>query len=173
MSAKETKSCRHRTLNLTLRRCRTDDHARPSPPATSLTRRRPSSHRRGPFRRQISHLGEGLLLRRVASAASPTCRRPAVSLRGGARPPRGHGCLPLPASSSVVAEFPFFTTQIGFLDSRLCHLLLSAARPRVASASPACVSTSMEWCQGNADSAVRDAILYCKKSSVCPCLHPH
>nr|CAB3497231.1 unnamed protein product [Digitaria exilis] len=42
----------------------------------------------------------------------------------------------------------------------------SAARPRVAPASPARVSTSsIEWCHGNADTAVRDAILYCKKSS--------
>ncbi|XP_004985904.2 uncharacterized protein LOC101771485 [Setaria italica] len=42
----------------------------------------------------------------------------------------------------------------------------SAPRPRVAPASPARASTSsMEWCHGNADTAVRDAILYCKKSS--------
>ncbi|XP_002468602.2 pre-mRNA-splicing ATP-dependent RNA helicase prp28 [Sorghum bicolor] len=39
-------------------------------------------------------------------------------------------------------------------------------RPRVAPASPARASTSsLEWCHGNADTAVRDAILYCKKSS--------
>ncbi|KAF8780440.1 hypothetical protein HU200_001561 [Digitaria exilis] len=48
----------------------------------------------------------------------------------------------------------------------------SAARPRVAPASPARVSTSsIEWCHGNADTAVRDAILYCKKSSVRPLPH--
>jgi len=42
-------------------------------------------------------------------------------------------------------------------------------RPRVAPASPARASTSsLEWCHGNADTAVRDAILYCKKSSVRP-----
>ncbi|TVU48555.1 hypothetical protein EJB05_08196, partial [Eragrostis curvula] len=42
----------------------------------------------------------------------------------------------------------------------------SAPRPRVAPASPARASTSsLEWCHGNADTAVRDAILYCKKSS--------
>uniref|UniRef100_A0A0A9D4B6 Membrane-associated kinase regulator 6 n=1 Tax=Arundo donax TaxID=35708 RepID=A0A0A9D4B6_ARUDO len=45
----------------------------------------------------------------------------------------------------------------------------AAPRPRVAPASPARASTSsIEWCHGNADTAVRDAILYCKKSSVCP-----
>ncbi|GJN09255.1 hypothetical protein PR202_ga27244 [Eleusine coracana subsp. coracana] len=43
------------------------------------------------------------------------------------------------------------------------------ALPRVAPASPARASTSsLEWCHGNADTAVRDAILYCKKSSVRP-----
>jgi hypothetical protein len=48
----------------------------------------------------------------------------------------------------------------------------SAPRPRVAPASPARASTSStEWCHGNADTAVRDAILYCKKSSVRPPLH--
>jgi len=50
----------------------------------------------------------------------------------------------------------------------------SAPRPRVAPASPARASTStssMEWCHGHADTAVRDAILYCKKSSVRPRLH--
>jgi hypothetical protein len=45
----------------------------------------------------------------------------------------------------------------------------SGPRPRVAPASPARASTSsIEWCHGNADTAVRDAILYCKKSSVRP-----
>ncbi|KAK3148523.1 hypothetical protein QOZ80_3BG0296130 [Eleusine coracana subsp. coracana] len=40
------------------------------------------------------------------------------------------------------------------------------ALPRVAPASQARASTSsLEWCHGNADTAVRDAILYCKKSS--------
>ncbi|WVZ55244.1 hypothetical protein U9M48_005930 [Paspalum notatum var. saurae] len=44
----------------------------------------------------------------------------------------------------------------------------SAPRPRVAPASPARASSStssIDWCHGNADTAVRDAILYCKKSS--------
>ncbi|OEL16747.1 hypothetical protein BAE44_0022234, partial [Dichanthelium oligosanthes] len=41
----------------------------------------------------------------------------------------------------------------------------SASRPRVAPASPPRASTSsIDWCHGNADTAVRDAILYCKKS---------
>jgi hypothetical protein len=45
----------------------------------------------------------------------------------------------------------------------------SAPRPRVAPASPARASTSsLEWCHGNADTAVRDAILYCKRSIVRP-----
>jgi hypothetical protein len=42
-------------------------------------------------------------------------------------------------------------------------------RPRVAPASPARASaSSLDWCHGNADTAVRDAILYCKKCSVRP-----
>lgn len=45
-------------------------------------------------------------------------------------------------------------------------LRLFAPSPRVSPASPARGSTSsIEWCHGNADTAVHDAILYCKKSS--------
>ncbi|CAN6321672.1 unnamed protein product [Urochloa humidicola] len=71
-----------------------------------------------------------------------------------------------PSSWKILLQYLRFLMPL-YRKVRALRRFSSAARPpRVAPASPARASTSsMEWCHGSADTAVRDAILYCKKSS--------
>ncbi|CAL4912302.1 unnamed protein product [Urochloa decumbens] len=85
------------------------------------------------------------------------------SAAAAGRPRRGQAS---PSSWKILLQYLRFLVPL-YRKVRALRRL-SAARQRVAPASPARASTSsssMEWCHGNADTAVRDAILYCKKSS--------
>ncbi|CAN6290850.1 unnamed protein product [Urochloa humidicola] len=80
--------------------------------------------------------------------------------RSGDKRRRGRG-----SSWKILVHYLRFLMPL-YRKVRALRRFSSAARPRVAPASPPRASTSsIEWCHGNADIAVRDAILYCKKSS--------
>ncbi|CAN6302501.1 unnamed protein product [Urochloa humidicola] len=96
----------------------------------------------------------------AASLSSCSSGRSGKSAAAAGRPRRGR-----PSSWKILVQYLRFLIPL-YRKVRALRRWSSAARPRVAPASPARASTSsMEWCHGNADTAVRDAILYCKKSS--------
>ncbi|CAL4937376.1 unnamed protein product [Urochloa decumbens] len=100
-----------------------------------------------------------------STPASPSsCSSGRSGAAGTGRPRRGRAS---PSSWKILVQYLRFLMPL-YRKVRALRRL-SAARQRVAPASPARASTtsssSMEWCHGNADTAVRDAILYCKKSS--------
>ncbi|KAL6847522.1 hypothetical protein ACP4OV_022548 [Aristida adscensionis] len=79
---------------------------------------------------------------------------PAAGRRGGRAP-----------SWKILLRYLRFLMPL-YRKVRALRRFAAPPRPRVSPASPARASTSsVEWCHGNADTAVRDAILYCKKSS--------
>ena len=114
----------------------------------------------------------------VASAGSSpafhTARSTPACATGSARRPGGCAARPLPAARRLLLRYLRFLVPLcrKARALRLPARVFSAprSRPPLAAATPARRSTSSassaaeHWCHGHYDTAVRDAILHCKRS---------
>lgn len=104
------------------------------------------------------------------SASSPASFYSARSTPAAADSPRRAARAPRPLLLATRRVLQGYLRLLAPL-CRKARALAASSSPRTASASPGRQSTSsyasaveQYWCHGNADSAVRDAILYCKRS---------
>ncbi|KAL6649121.1 hypothetical protein ACP70R_013345 [Stipagrostis hirtigluma subsp. patula] len=100
-----------------------------------------------------------------ASLSSCSSTRSIAGHRNAKPPPLADGRRGRASSWKILLRYLRFLMPL-YRKVRALRRFAAPPRPRVTPASPARASTSsVEWCHGNADTAVRDAILYCKKSS--------